>query len=70
MYYVVCWTEDDGIYGCEHKHGTIAEAMWCMVPGGGTFIRAVEGGRSRSLNEAEWVEFLIALKSMPWANGG
>jgi hypothetical protein len=69
MYYMACWTEDDGIYGCEHKHGTIAEAMWCMVPDGGAFIRAVEGDRSRLLNEAEWVEFLIALKLMPWSKG-
>jgi hypothetical protein len=68
MYYVTCWTEDDGIYACDHKHSTIAEAMWCLVPDGGTFIRAMEGGTSRSLNEAECEEFLIVMKSMPWSD--
>lgn len=70
MHYVACWTEDDGIYACEHEHATIAEAMKCLVPDGGMFIRAVEGETSRSLNEAESIDFLLALKSMPWSKGG
>jgi hypothetical protein len=43
--------------------------MQCLVPDGGMFIRAVEGKTSRSLTEAESVEFLIALRSMPWSKG-
>jgi hypothetical protein len=44
-----------------HEHATIAEAMRCLVPDGGSFIRAFEAGASRSLNEAEYKEFLAAL---------
>jgi hypothetical protein len=69
VYYVVCWTEQDGIYGCGHEHVTIADAMKCLVPDGGMFIRAVEGDKSRSLTEAESVDFLIGMKTMPWSKG-
>jgi hypothetical protein len=60
--YVACWTEDDGIYFCGHEHKTIAESMKCLVPDGGSFIRACEAGVSRSLNDGEVGEFLVALK--------
>jgi hypothetical protein len=69
MHYVACWTEDDGVYACEHEHVTIADAMRCLIPDGGTFIRAMEGKTSRSLTEGECAEFLVALKSMPWSKG-
>jgi hypothetical protein len=62
--YIACWTEDDGIYFCGHEHETIAESMKCLVPDGGSFIRAFEAGVSRSLNEAEDKEFLAALSTM------
>lgn len=67
VWYVYCWTEDDGIYFCGHKHESIAESMKCLVPDGGGFIRAIESGASRSLNEVESKEFVAALKSMPWS---
>jgi hypothetical protein len=43
--------------------------MQCLNPDGGMFIRAVEGDESRSLTEAESVDFLIAMKAMPWCKG-
>jgi len=67
--YAACWTEDDGIYFCGHHHVTVTEAINCLVPYGGSFIRAVENGKSRSLNESEYQEFLIALKTMSWSDG-
>lgn len=67
MYYTACWTEDDGIYGCGHEHATIVDAMLCLNPDGGMFIRAMEGKTSRSLNESESVVFMAALKTMPWS---
>jgi hypothetical protein len=67
--YAACWTEDDGIYSCGHEHETIADAMKCLVPDGGSFVRAFESGLSRSLNEAEYQEFLAILRVMPWSQG-
>lgn len=69
LFYVACWTEDDGIYSCIHEHGSVSDAMKCLVPDGGSFIRAIESGVFRSLNEAECVDFLRALGSMPWSCG-
>jgi hypothetical protein len=66
MRYVSCWTEDDGVYFCGHDHKSVAEAMNCLVRDGGGFIRACEDGVFRSLNEGEFVEFVEALKEMPW----
>ena len=64
--YVACWTEDDGIYFCGHQHETVTDALKCLVPDGGSFIRALENGESRSLNESEYQEFVDALKTVPW----
>lgn len=65
-HYVSCWTEDDGIYSCGHEHGSVADAMKCLVPDGRSFIRACESGAFRSLNETEFACFLVALSDMPW----
>jgi hypothetical protein len=65
--YVACWTEDDGIYFCGHKHTSVADAMQCLVPNGGSFIRACEAGVFRSLNELEYFAFLQAVRNMPWS---
>jgi len=67
--YAACWTEDDGIYFCGHKHKTIADAMKCLVPDGGSFVRAFESALCRPLNEAEYQEFLAILRTMPWSRG-
>jgi hypothetical protein len=55
LHYVVCWTEDDGIYACAHQHTTIGEALECecLIPDGRTFIRAGDGVALRSLDEVE-----------------
>ena len=37
LFYVVCWTETDGIYSCDHEHLTIREAVECLIPDGRTF---------------------------------
>ena len=69
LFYVACWTEDDGIYACIHEHESVSDAMKCLVPDGGCFVRAIEAGILRSLNEAESIDFLRALGSMPWSCG-
>jgi hypothetical protein len=66
IHYVACFTEDDGVYSCGHEHLSIAEAMNCLVPDGGSFIRACEGGTFRSLNDEEFFQFEIWLREMPW----
>ncbi len=58
LFYVVCWTETDGIYSCGHEHLTIREAVECLIPDGRSFIRAGENGVFRSLNDAEFGVFL------------
>jgi hypothetical protein len=66
VFYLACWTEDDGIYSCGHEHGSVADAMRCLVPDGRSFLRARESGVLRSLNNREFIEFLAALHDMPW----
>ena len=58
MFYVACFTEDDGIYRCDHAHATVRDAMDCLVPDGGSFIRAYDAGVFRSLNNGEFIDFL------------
>ena len=65
--YVACFTEDDGVYSCGHEHESIADAMNCLVPDGRSFIRACEAGVFRSLHQGEFIDFLEALKKMPWS---
>lgn len=65
--YVACFTEDDGVYSCGHEHVSIADAMNCLVPDGGSFIRACDAGTFRSLHQSEFIDFLEALKKMPWS---
>lgn len=59
--YEACWTEIDGLYSCGCAHATIAEAMRCMVPDGRSFVRAVEDGLTRSLDDVEMKEFMAEL---------
>jgi hypothetical protein len=63
--YVACWTEDDGVYSCGHSHLAIRDAMNCLVPDGGGFIRAHDAGVFRSLTNREFIDFLEALRRCP-----
>ena len=67
MHYVACWTENDGIYSCGHAHATVRDAMLCLVPDGGSFIRAHDTAGFRSLRDDEYIRFLEALRDMPWS---
>lgn len=49
------------MYSCGCRHKSIRDAMRCLVPDGRSFIRAVEKGISRSLDDPEWKEFLTEL---------
>ena len=42
-------------------HITIAGAMRCMVPDGRSFVRAVQDGATRSLDDDEMKEFMAEL---------
>ena len=65
--YAACFTEDDGVYSCGHLHPSIREAMNCLVPDGGSFIRAHDAGIFRSLSNREFIDFLESLEQMPWS---
>ena len=67
LYYVACWTENDGIYSCGHSHLVVRDAMNCLVPNGRSFIRAYDAGAYRSLTNREFIDFLEALQEMPWS---
>ena len=62
LFYVACWTEIGGIYSCGHEHLTIREALECLVPDGKSFIRALDRGRLRSLNEEQFCVFQFEIK--------
>ena len=59
--YEACWTENDGVYGCGCFHASIEEALRCMRRDGTSFVRAVENGVTRSLDDTEIGEYLMAL---------
>jgi hypothetical protein len=67
VHYVACRTKDDGIYICGHSHLDVRDAMNCLVPDGGSFIRAYDAGAFRSLTNREFLVFLEALPEMPWS---
>jgi hypothetical protein len=67
IFYVACWTEDDGVYSCGHSHQSVRDAMNCLVPDGGSFIRAHDDGLFRSLDNRQFIDFLESLKEMPWS---
>ena len=64
--YVACFTQADGVYSCGHLHPSVREAMNCLVPDGGSFIRAHEAGIFRSLSNREFIDYLESLEQMPW----
>lgn len=66
--YEAFWTEDDGLYSCGCRHESVTAAMRCVVPDGRTFIRAVQGRVTRSLDDHEFKEFLNASLSCCWSN--
>ena len=41
--------------------------MNCLVPDGGSFIRAYDAGILRSLSNREFIDFLESLEQMPWS---
>jgi hypothetical protein len=45
----------------------LSDAMNCLVPDGGSFIRAYDAGVFRSLTNREFIDFLEALQEMPWS---
>ena len=65
--YVACFTQDDGVYSCGHFHPSVREAMNCLVPDGGSFIRAYEAGVFRSLSNREFIDYLESLEQLPWS---
>lgn len=50
--FVSCWIESDGIARCGHRHTTVNAAENCIQNSGG-FIRALDDGVERVLNERE-----------------
>jgi hypothetical protein len=42
--------------------------MECLIPTGGSFIRAYDAGVYRSLESREWIDFLESLPEMPWSS--
>ncbi len=68
--YLVCWVGEDGIYSCGCEHESVAHALKCLSLHDGSFIRACESGVIRSLNNDEFIDFLVALREMPRRSPG
>ena len=68
IHYEACCTWDDGVYSCGHEHATVQSAMHCLIPTGGSFIRAFDAGVFRSLDNGELIDFLESLPAMPWSS--
>jgi len=41
--------------------------MNCLVPNGGSFIRAHDSGVCRSVTNREFIDLLESLQEMPWS---
>jgi hypothetical protein len=68
IWYAAFYIAADGLYRCDHQHPTVRDAMNCIVPDGGSFIRAFESGAFRSLDYDELLEFVESLQDMPWSH--
>ncbi len=67
VWYAICWVGDGGIYSCGHEHGSVADAMHCLVPDGGDFIRACESGVFRVEGDAlEVARMELGERCPPW----
>jgi len=67
IWYAAFYIAADGLYRCDHQHPTVRSAMYCIVPNGGSFIRAFESGAFRSLDYKELIDFVESLQDMPWS---
>lgn len=54
-------------FSCGHSHLVVREARNCLVPDGGSFMRAYDAGAFRSFTNREFIDFLEALQEMPWS---
>src|SRR5215472_7511933 len=68
VHYVACFVEEGGVYSCGHDHPSVREAMLCIDPNGGSFVRAFDAGVFRSLDSREMVDFYESLPQMPWSS--
>jgi hypothetical protein len=67
IWYAAFYICPDGLYRCDHQHPTVRSAMYCIIPNGGSFIRAFESGAFRSLDYKELIDFVESLQDMPWS---
>ena len=58
--YCAAWTECGCLVTCGHSHESVGEAVACIQCAGG-YVVAVDAGTMSSLNNAEEVEFQIAI---------
>ena len=71
IYYFAAWTDSGLFYGCDHKHKTVAEAVYCdaAIQHAGSYVLAVEKGILRALHRIEEVEFCMAPRLIPSRTG-
>jgi ribulose bisphosphate carboxylase small subunit len=62
--FVACWVIQNRMYCCEHEHSTLSDVMSCLRQHPSSFIRVLEYGETRSLNDREWKQYVGLLSQM------
>ena len=62
--FVACWVLQNRMHSCEHEHGTINEVLPCLRQHPSAFIRVIEYGETRSLNDREWKQYVGLLSQI------
>ena len=62
--FVACWVANNRMYCCEHEHENLPEVLPCLRQHPASFIRVVEYGETRSLNDREWRQYVGLLSQI------
>ncbi|MBV9086181.1 MAG: hypothetical protein JOY79_01735 [Acidobacteriaceae bacterium] len=59
--FVACWLVQNRMHSCLHEHGCLKEVLPCLRQHPSAFIRVIEHGETRSLNDREWKQYVSLL---------
>jgi hypothetical protein len=52
------------MHSCEHEHSSINDVIPCLRQHPSAFIRVIEYGEARSLNDREWKQYVGLLSQI------
>lgn len=62
--FVACWVVQNRMHSCEHEHASINDVIACLRQHPSAFIRVIEYGETRSLNDREWKQYVGLLSQI------